>query len=150
MTNKSEELKERIIKEMTVSYANALEKNIDLAKNFFLITSEGNIDVIIREKIDNKEQVLLYLIGKHYAKITEFSKTEYVGNKELMIELGIPEGSVKPTLKSLREEGKIKRTKEGKKVLHSIKLNLIEGILKSINEKIDGKWEIWLLKKFKN
>ena len=62
----------------------------------------------------------------------------------------MPEGSVKPTLKTLREEGKINQTKEGKNVFHSIKTNLIEGFLKSIHKKTEDKWDIWHQRKFKN
>ena len=89
MKNTSEELKKRIHEEMLVDYSNALEKNFDLAKSFIRLTNKGKIDVIIKDKINGKEQILLYLIGKLYSKEAGFSDTDDVGNKELMDELGI-------------------------------------------------------------
>lgn len=128
-------LKKRILEEMTVNYANALERNFELANKFISTTSEGKVDVSVKDKISNKEKIALYLIGKLYAKTAKLSETDAVGNEELMNELSMPDGSVRRTLKELRDEGTIIRTKEGNNVFHSIKLNLIERILKSINEK---------------
>ena len=122
MDRKQEDLKKRILEEMTVNYADILARNLDLVKKFIFVTNEGKIDVIIRDEVDNKDKILLYLIGKMFAKVAELSETEQVGNKELITELGMPEGSVKPTLKLLIEEGKINHIKEEKNVFHSIKL----------------------------
>ena len=57
MSTKPEELKKRIQEEMTVDYANSLEKHFDLAKQFLRVTKDGKIDVIIKDKIGGKEQV---------------------------------------------------------------------------------------------
>ena len=81
MSNNKEELKRRILEEMTVDYTITLEKNFDLLKKFIHITKDGKVDVIVKEKIDNKEKVLLYLIGKLYAKTAELSETEIVGTR---------------------------------------------------------------------
>ena len=102
--NNQNVLKKRIIDEMTVDYSSALEKNFDLAKQFVRITKEGKLDILFKEKLTGKEQVMLYLIGKLYAKEAGLSTTDDVGNKELMDELGIPEGSVLPWLKGLRDK----------------------------------------------
>ena len=61
-------LRKKIIDEMTVNYSNALEKNFDLAKQFIRITQDGKVDILHKEKFGGKEQILLYLIGKLYAK----------------------------------------------------------------------------------
>ena len=135
MDKNKEDLKKRIREEMTVNYIDVLERNLERVKKYILVTNEGKIDLLIKDEVENKEKILLYLIGKMYAKVAELSETEQVGNKELITELSMPEGSVKPILKSLREKGKINHIKEGKNVFHSIKPNLIERILKSLNEK---------------
>ncbi|HDN83601.1 MAG TPA: hypothetical protein ENG50_04475 [Candidatus Altiarchaeales archaeon] len=137
MTNKKAcNLRDRIIKEMVVDYANALERNFDLAKQFIRITRDGKIDIRFKDKLTGIEQILLYLIGKLYAKEAGFTDTESVGNKELMDELGITRGSLLPWLKSLRDHNKIKQIKKGKHTYHAIPVNLVEKTLKSIERKI--------------
>ena len=132
-------LKDRIIKEMTVDYSNALEKNFDLAKKFIRITNEGKIDILFKEKMSGKDQILLYLIGKLYAKEAGFTSTDDVGNKELLNELGVPHGSLQPWLKDLRDNNQIKQIKRGQYAHHSIPAHLIEKSLRNIDKKINKK-----------
>lgn len=129
-------LKNKILAEMTSSYTNALDKNFGLAKKFIRITSEGFVEVLVKDKISGKEQILLYLIGKVYAKEAGLSSIDEVENSELMRELGIPLGSLLPWLKSLKEENKIKPIRKGKLVNHVASINLFEKILVSIDEKL--------------
>ncbi|MFH0949209.1 MAG: hypothetical protein V1802_01850 [Candidatus Aenigmatarchaeota archaeon] len=136
MTTKPEELKKRIQEEMTVDYSNSLDKNFDLAKQFVRVTRDGKIDVIIKDKLSGKDQLLLYMIGKLYAKEAGFSPTDDVGNKELMDELSVPKGSVLPWLKELRDNNKIKQVKRGKNVHHTIPISVVEKALKSIEKRI--------------
>lgn len=133
---KENDLKKKIIEEMTVGYSNALEKHFDLAKQFIRITKDGKVDILFKEKLSGKEQILLYLIGKLYAKEAGFIATDDVGNKELMDELGIPGGSLLPWLKGLRDKNKIKQIKKGRYTHHVIPLNLVERTLKNVERKI--------------
>jgi hypothetical protein len=123
---------------MTVNYANILEKNFELAKQFIRITKEGKVDVLIRDKISGKEQILLYLIGKLYAKEAGLATSEFVNNRELMNELGIPRGSLLPWLMQLRKRPGIKQIKKGNSVEHYIPINLVERVLKQIVKKLRG------------
>ena len=134
---KDSDLKKRIIEEMTVDYSNALEKNFDLAKQFIRITKEGKVDILFKDKLNGMEQILLYLIGKLYAKEAGFIATDDVGNKELKDELGVPEGSLLPWLKELRDKKKIKQIKKGRYTHHSIPGNLVERTLKNIEKKLN-------------
>jgi hypothetical protein len=126
-------LKERISKEMTVDYANILEKNFDLAKEFVKITKEGKVDVVVKDRLIGKERILIYLIGKLYAKEGGLSQSEFVSNKELSNELGIGMNSVLPWLKVLRDHKQIKALKSG---IHAIELSKVEEILKQVEKKI--------------
>jgi hypothetical protein len=129
-------LKRRIIEEMTADYSNALERNFDLAKQFIRITKEGKVEILFKDNLNGKEQILLYLIGKLFAKEVGFIATDDVGNKELMDELGVPKGSLLPWLKELRDKNKIKLVKKGKFSYHVIPINTIEKFLKSLEIKI--------------
>jgi hypothetical protein len=129
-------LKAKIIEEMTVDYSSALEKNFDLAKQFVRITKDGKVDVLAKDKLNGQELILLYLIGKLYAKEAGFIATNEVANKELLDELGVPEGSLFPWLKDLRDTDKIKQVRRGRYTYHTIRINLVERILKSVEERI--------------
>jgi len=129
-------LKQKIIEEMTVNYSNSLEKNFNLAKQFIRITKDGKVDILFKDKLTGKYQIMLYLIGKLYAKEGGFTTTDEVGNKELMDELGIPKGSLLPWLKDLRDKNKIKRVKKGQYTYHSIPINLVEKTLKYVEREL--------------
>ena len=132
----ADNLKKKIMEEMTVDYHSALEKNFDLAKQFIRITKDGKIEVLVKDTLRGKDSIMLYLIGKLYAKEAGFTATDNVGNKELMDELGIPEGSLLPWLKDLRDANNIRRVKKERRVYHFISINLVERTLKSIEKKI--------------
>jgi hypothetical protein len=136
VVQKPNSLKLRIIEEMTVDHSNALEKSFTLAKQFIRITKEGKVDILHKDKLTGKEQILLYLIGKLYAKEAGFTTNDDVGNKELMDEMGIPSGSLLPWLLSLRKENKIKQVKRGKYTHHLIALNWVEKVLKNVEKKM--------------
>lgn len=130
-------LKKKIIEEMTVDYGSSLEKNFDLAKQLIRITKDGKVDVLHKDKLIGKECILLYLIGKLYAKEAELTPTDDAGNKELMDELGVPKGSLLPWLKELRDENKIKTTTKGRFTYHVIAQNIVEKSLKEVSKKVN-------------
>lgn len=132
MSDKITTLKDKILSEMTVDYANTLEKNFSHTKEFLRITSTGTVDLLKKDEFTGLEKILLYLIGKVYAKEAGLTSSEFVSNKELCEELGLKIGSVLPWLKTLRDEGKV----ESKDSKHAIKVNLIENFLKDLNTKV--------------
>ncbi len=131
-----DDLRKKIIEQMTIDYSSTLEKNFELAKQFIRITKDGKVHLLHKESLGGKEKILLYLIGKLYAKEAEFTATDDIGNKELIDELGIPEGSLLPWLKELRAKNKVKQVKRGRYTHHSIPLNLVEETLKSVEIKL--------------
>ena len=138
-TKKEKSFKEKILEEMTVSYANSLEKNFELAKKFIRITEEGRTDLIHKDKLTGIEQILLYLIGKLYAKEAGKTLEASANNEELAKELMIPIGSLLPWLKKLRDSNKIVSSKDGKRVAHYVRINLVEKILENIDTKLKSK-----------
>ena len=136
VAQKQNSLRSRIIEEMTVDYSNALEKTFNLAKQFIRITKAGKVDILYKDKLSGKNQILLYLIGKLYAKEAGFTTNDDVGNKELMDEMGIPSGSLLPWLLTLRKENKIKQVKKGKYTHHVVALNYVEKILKNVEKSL--------------
>ena len=129
-------LKQRIIEEMTVDHSSSLEKNFDLAKQYIRITKDGKIDILVKDKVTGTDQVLLYLIGKLYAKEAGLTPADDASNKELLAELGIPKGSLLPWLKELRDRNRILQVKKAKYKHHSISINFVEKTLQNIEKKL--------------
>lgn len=129
-------LEERIRNEMTVDYHDALEKNFETAKELIAITPDGKISLRKSAGLGGEDKILLYLIGKVYAKKVGFTTDEKVANEELMNELGIKQGSLLPWLKFLRDKNLIKNELKGNKAYHYITHNHIERMLNEITKKI--------------
>lgn len=136
MQSDKENLRERILEEMTVDYSKVLEENFALAKQFIRLTKEGDVDILVKEKVTGLERILLYLIGKLYAKEAGLTSSDEAGNEELMENLGMPQGSLLPWLKSLRDEGKIKQVKKERRTYHTIPISLVSKALRQIDKKL--------------
>lgn len=132
-------MRKKILEEMTVDYSCNLEKNFGLARQFIRIRKDGAVEVLVKDNVGGKEQIVLYLIGKMYAKEGGLAPTDEVGNNELMEQLGIPVGSLQPWLKELRDKNRIKQLKREKNVYHTVPVNLIEDTLKAIEKKVQKK-----------
>ena len=127
------DLQDRIRSEMVANYSNALERNFEVAKQMIKITTEGKVDVLVKDKLSSRDNIVLYLIGKRYARTASLAPSEYVTIEELLNELGMKEGTLFPTLKLLREEKVIEYgPKEGKLVTHAVSVNMVETELKAI------------------
>jgi hypothetical protein len=136
MPANKDSLKRRVLSEMTVDYSKILEKNFDRAKQFVRISADGLVDVLVRDKVTGPEQIQLYLIGKIYARAADLTATDEVGNKELMQQLAIPEGSLLPWLKELRDKNRITQIRHERNVYHTVPVNLIEETLRGIEKKV--------------
>jgi len=135
-----DELKAKILSEMTVDHSDALERSYPLAKEFMRITKEGKVDVIVKDKVGGTDKIALYLIGKRYAQRAGLATTEYVKNTELCSELGVIQGSLLPWMKTLRDSNiVIQGTRDGSEVTHAIALNAVERTLKAVSKKLSSR-----------
>jgi len=73
------------------------------------------------------------MIGKSYAQIAGYSDTEAVTNKELVESLGLPEGTIRNSLKALRDDRLIIAERTG---VHHILHNQVGAVVDSIFKKI--------------
>src|SRR5207247_9867538 len=97
------DFKSRILEEMTVSYSSKLEKNLELGKQFIRLTPEGTVDVLVRERLPGKEQILLYLVSTMYAKEAVYVTDGTLVNTELLQQLAFPVPSIIAFLQALRD-----------------------------------------------
>jgi len=133
--NNSKNLRQKIIEEMMLNSSFFLEENFYLAKKFIRLTKEGSVRILPGVKLTGQDRILLYLIGKWYAKEAGFTTSEEVGNSELMRELKMARGTLLPSLKRLREKGLLQDIKRGRLTYHRVPLEFIGRILKNIQSK---------------
>ena len=130
------QLKKRILEEMTVKHSTILTESFDLAKQYVRVREDGYVEVLVRSKLTGKEQILLYLIGKLYAKEAGLTTDETVGTSELLDQLHVPEGSLFPWLKELRENNQIRQLRRENNVYSTVASANVRGILESIEKKL--------------
>lgn len=85
------------------------------------------------DRLGAEGKILLYMIGKLYAHAAEYSETDSVSNSELQTNLGMPEGTVRGKLTSLRRSGFVVAEKPG---THSIARNRILEALEVIERQL--------------
>ncbi|MBN2095491.1 MAG: hypothetical protein JW727_05565 [Candidatus Aenigmarchaeota archaeon] len=137
MEGVEDKLAEKIKAEMITTHEDALERGYDMAKRLVGITMKGLVDVKEKDRLSGKEKIMTYLIGAQYSKRAGLRESAAVSNEELCTEMGLPQGSVLPWTKMLREEGVIESEplSDGKRMGHVIKANQIERKLKELIQK---------------
>jgi predicted transcriptional regulator len=105
-------LKKWIEDEMTIDIESELLKHKEKVKNLVQLTKTG--DVILKQTdLTTKQKVLVYLIGKTYSKVADYTQNETATNKEIIETLSLPEGTVKNVLFDLRNEGIVNSLESG-------------------------------------
>lgn len=115
------DLKRWIQEELTVDIENELSKYKEKVKEYIQLTPSGEV-ILKQTDLTAKQKILVYLIGKIYAKAAEYSDENNATNKELAEALRLPEGTVKYTLFELRNEGLVLPIADG---VHSIRISSI-------------------------
>jgi len=132
MAGKEKALKKRILDELSTDQSGVLDRCFAYAKEVLRISPDGKVEVLNRDKLTGKEQILAYLIGKLYAKEVDLAAAEDVGHKELANELGIPMGSLAPWLKALKESSMIRPVKRNRYTNYAVQINVVERVLKQL------------------
>lgn len=110
-------LDEWIRQELTIDVESELSKHKEKVRNFISLTPSGEV-LIKCNNLTAKQKILIYLIGKAYANVVNYSEGTAT-NKELVDALHLPDGTVKYNLFELRNEGLVLSVKSG---LHQIKI----------------------------
>ena len=130
------QLKKRILEEMTVKHSAILTESFELAKQYVRVMEDGYVEVLVKDRVTGKDQILLYLVGKLYAREAGLATDEMVGTAELLDRLGIPEGSLFPWLKELRDNNQIRQVKRENNVFTTVPPARVQEILTSIQKKL--------------
>jgi hypothetical protein len=130
-----------------------MERYSSLTKRFVSINGQGEISIIVEGS--DKERILLYLIGKLYARKDGLVPSEFVDRSELVQKLGIPETYLLELLKELGNKQLISRNRMvsrtgrkgrksrkgmdvGRKVYYGVMIDKLGSILEMIDARLSG------------
>jgi hypothetical protein len=123
------ELADWVKKELVVNQTE-LTSHKDRVKQLLRLAPDGSVSIEDRA-LTARQQVGLYYIGAAYAKVGGLRESEEVANKEIVQKLGMPEGTLNPRVKELRDDHLIISTKNG----HTINYAKIGKLLDEIGKK---------------
>ncbi len=130
-------LKEWIRREMTMEKADILVIAKERVSHLVGVSPDGAVSFKLPPdrvaRLTARDKVALYFIGKLYALAGEYAENDWVTSSELVENLGLPEGTIRPALKTLRDSHCINAVKEG---VHSMVRNRVLGILAEIEAKV--------------
>ena len=123
----------------------ALELVKEYVKSYIRLTNEGYIHLLpSARKLERHWQVYLYFVGKAYGYVAELFDEDHVRNKELETNLKtpsgreLPSGTIKYSLKILRDRGWIIQLSYGVHKLDYSKINdAFKIIVKEENERLE-------------
>jgi transcription initiation factor IIE alpha subunit len=114
-------------KELMADETDELNVNKDRIKQLIRLTDEGTV-LIENRKMTSREQIGLYYIGVAYAKVAGLRQTDQVTNKEIAEKLGMPEGTVHPKIKELRDEYFIEASGDGHRINYARMGRFLDGL----------------------
>jgi len=117
-----DELQQWIDDNMTSDPANALWDNRERAARFAAVARDGSVVVKANGNFTAYLKVLAYHVGALYSATRGHRPDAVVSNQELVARLGLPEGTVKPKVKELRDSHMTEAVEEGRHVLPLVNL----------------------------
>jgi hypothetical protein len=105
-------------KELMANQEDELTANKDRIKELIRLTADGTV-LIENRRRTAWDQIGLYYVGAAYAKIAGLRETDQATNKEIAEKLGMPEGTVHPSVKDLRDEHFIETSGEGHRIIYA-------------------------------
>ena len=130
----NEELADWVKKEMMSDDADELNRNKERVKEYIRLTSDGGV-IITRRGLTARLEIALYYIGLAYAKVAGLREDDVVSNKEIAERLGLPDGTVHPKIKELRDGHYIEQVKDG---MHRINPRRINELLDEVSSSRQG------------
>ncbi len=130
-------LREWIRKEMTIDSPDILDSMKEKVARLVGLSADGGVYLrVSRERagqLTSRDKILLYMIGKLYAQAAGYSETDSATNSELVKNLGMPDGTVKSQVKTLRDSRYVTAVQEGN---HTVVRSKIEEVIGEIEQKV--------------
>jgi len=124
---------------MTVDDSSIMMTHKESVSRLVSLSNDGKVILLKDRKLFSSRQlVVLYLLGKLFAKVANYSTSRAAVNSEIAYELGVPKGTVGRCLMELREMGHVRPSQdEGNELLPSAIPAVLEELLLAGNS--DGK-----------
>ncbi len=127
-----DDLRKWVVENLTTDPANILWDERERAAKFFMLSPDGSVSVKANDKFAASHKVLVVHVGKLYAEAAKYSPDAVVTYPELMKTLNLPEGTIYPAVKELRDNHIIESVGNGKHVLTKAKLTRALDELESV------------------
>src|SRR5919201_149264 len=111
------EMRNWIRKNMVSDPPSILRENRERAAKFVGVAADGAVAVRSTETWTARDRIAAYFVGKQYAAAAGFAQDAVVENQELVANLGIPDNTVAPRVKELRDGHVINSVGNGRHVL---------------------------------
>ena len=119
----TDDLRKWIVDNITTDPANILWDERERASKFFTLAPDGSVVVKPNDKYAARHKVLVVHVGKLYAEAAHYTSDAVVTYRDLMATLNLPEGTVYPAVKELRDDHIIDVVDNGRHVLTRAKLS---------------------------
>jgi hypothetical protein len=133
----NESLQDWVRREMTLEKTDLLVSVKERVARLLGVSTDGAVGFKLTAEqltgLNAQERILLYMIGKLYAKAAGYTQEESVSNSELTADLGMPEGTVKSQLKVLRDARYVNSDGRG---IHSLARNRMLEVLSQIENAV--------------
>lgn len=123
-------LKDWIQEEMTVSEENILGAHKERIARILGITQDGEVLFRVdKNQLDAEGQIGAYMIGKLFAQVAGYAEDAAASNQEFEQALRMRPGTIRGTLKRMRDKGTAESTEPG---LNRVPINNLPKVLKQI------------------
>jgi len=130
-SSEDEEMREWVRKNMAADPTNVLREYRERAAKFIGVAGDGSVVVKAGEKWGARDRIAAYLLGKQYAVAGGLATDPVVANQELVVSLGIPDNTVAPRVKELRDSRLVTAVENGR---HVLPLSSVRRVIEDLEE----------------
>lgn len=127
-----DDLRKWVAENLTTDPANILWDQRERAAKFFTLSTDGSVTVKPNDKHKASHKVLVVHVARLYAEAAHYTPDAVVTYPDLMKTLNLPEGTIYPAVKELRDNHIIESVGNGKHVLTKAKLTRALDDLESV------------------
>jgi predicted HTH transcriptional regulator len=114
---------EDILKRLVYNEELEFERLVPKVEKVVKVKKNGSPVIVCDErKLSQWEIIVLYLVGKFFAKQLKFSETESATNKEIARAFRLKENVVSARMKELRDEKLVEQVSKGEHKISTVKL----------------------------
>jgi len=129
-----DEMRRWIAEHMTADPATVVKEQRERAAKFASVAKDGSVVVKPNDKFTARHKILAVFVGKLYAETAGYATEAVVGYPELSSTLSLPDGTIRPMVKELRDDRLIETVENGRYKLLKAALRRALDELESASE----------------